>query len=465
MSSKQPKVETVRDNSGSGDEDLNESYRVLNFTQSGTADSSRRDIPSVPLETTEDLPGDIAVTHDSVSTLGPSTHHFRDPFDVSSTSIGEVSMAEEEEDGEGDESKTSDQEIQEYFHKMFADEGASSSDSTSDLGDDETTPVTPSGRKKKTNPKHQYRKSTSNHGTPVQSPQRNSKSKSKSEQLSSPSPPKTAAVAAKSTKRKSKQADQQQQQQRISQLKSENRDLKENLMDLTTRIKSEIKDDTTKDRQRQRRRQKEQDEEKKLEEEDSAADRDVTPQKQNNNNGRSSSTGGRRKSVEKQRPDIGGGGDGDLTAEEWEQAQEQIRFLETEIDKVTALCAQLVESPEEEKEEEEKAPPRPGDWRRAQKQIDYLERELENVSDLCSLLTKSADDSIDAIEKLEREKQILEILNKKLEEALKAAQKKNSGNSGQVEENKGEDRMCWACCCWWIPEPLVWFVSYVLRVD
>eukprot|EP00980_Cylindrotheca_fusiformis_P020602 scaffold7656_cov104-Cylindrotheca_fusiformis.AAC.4 len=149
----------------------------------------------------------------------------------------------------------------------------------------------------------------------------------------------------------------------------------------------------------------------------------------------------------------------DMTPEEWKVAQQQIQFLENELDKVTALCLELTQSIEEE-EKTDREPP-PGDWIRAQQQVRYLEQELETVTELCDLLTRTAEESTEAIEMLEEEKAKLEALIRRLEKALdeKDAMIKKRD---LVEENES------ACCCYcwnWIPEPVVWFVSFLYRVD
>lgn len=149
----------------------------------------------------------------------------------------------------------------------------------------------------------------------------------------------------------------------------------------------------------------------------------------------------------------------EMTPEEWKIAEHQIQFLENELDKVTALCLELTQSVEEEEKTERDRPS--GDWLRARQQVRYLEQELETVSELCDLLTNTAKESTDAIETLEDEKAKLESLIRRLEKALdekEAMMKKRD----LVEEKESQ---CCGFCCNWIPEPIVWFVSYVYRVD
>jgi hypothetical protein len=149
----------------------------------------------------------------------------------------------------------------------------------------------------------------------------------------------------------------------------------------------------------------------------------------------------------------------DMTPEEWNIAQQQIQFLENELDKVTALCLELTQSVEEEEKVDTDRPS--GDWLRAQQQVRYLAQELDTVSGLCDMLTKAALESTDAIEMLEEEKAKLESLIKRLEKALneKEAMMKDKDI---VEENEST---CCGYCCNWIPEPIVWFISYIYRLD
>ena len=319
-------------------------------------------------------------------------------------------------------SKTSDEEIKEYFDKMFAaetEEVASVSLSSGmqrplAVSVRESTPQSPGQDIK-------WKRNKDNSNMPKQSPMRTKgKRKSKSEKKVHHSP-------ARKTRNAKKQPSSQKD---ISKLKSKNNTLKQTMKDLTKSLKSEV-DKGGKKRSKRGKLQKREYEETKEQE-------------------AKSYTNGGGVIVDVRPPS-------EMTPEAWDQIQAHIRFLENEIDKVTNLCVQLSNaSMEEEKEESMPA----GDWEMAQKQIEYLENEFENVTNLCTHLTERADESRDTIEKLEREKELLEVLNSKLEEALNAARR----GDGYVQENS-EDRMCFACCCDWIPEPLVWFVSYLLRVD
>jgi len=170
----------------------------------------------------------------------------------------------------------------------------------------------------------------------------------------------------------------------------------------------------------------------------------------------------------------------DMTPEEWQIAQEQIEMLESELDKVSALCHELTEAAEAEnnKAEEEEAEgaaaergggenaPPDGNWTRAQEQVKYLEQELEVVQELCTMLTETAKESTDALELMEGEKQRLEDMIARLEAALAKSknrmQKQEKALDDLVQEN---DSKCCSWCWDWISEPVVWFVSYLYRID
>ncbi|KAL3937467.1 MAG: hypothetical protein SGBAC_007439 [Bacillariaceae sp.] len=163
----------------------------------------------------------------------------------------------------------------------------------------------------------------------------------------------------------------------------------------------------------------------------------------------------------------------DMTPEEWQIAQEQIKFLENELDKVSALCQELTEAVDKEEEggDEERgggnaSTPGDEDWIRAQEQVKYLEQELTTVQELCTLLTSTAKESTDAIEMLEGDKQRLEDLIARLERAMARSKdriaKRDKALEHLVQENESK------CCSWcwdWISEPVVWFVSYLYRID
>lgn len=154
----------------------------------------------------------------------------------------------------------------------------------------------------------------------------------------------------------------------------------------------------------------------------------------------------------------------DMTPEEWQMAQEQIRFLEQELDNVATLCQELTESAQA---AGQGGPPNgDDDWTKAQQQVKYLEQELEAVQELCNLLTATAKESTDAIEVLEYDKQRLQDLIKRLEKALDKANKRMDLQEKALDDfvNENESKCCnW---CWnWISEPVVWFVAYLYRID
>jgi hypothetical protein len=151
----------------------------------------------------------------------------------------------------------------------------------------------------------------------------------------------------------------------------------------------------------------------------------------------------------------------DMTPAEWNIAQQQIQFLESELDKVTALCLELTQSVEEEEKVDTDRPSE--DRLRTQQQVRYLAQELDTVSGLCDMLTKTAQESTDAIETLEEEKAKLDSLIKRLEKALSEKDAEATmKDKAIVEENEST---CCGYCCNWIPEPIVWFISYIYRLD
>jgi len=150
----------------------------------------------------------------------------------------------------------------------------------------------------------------------------------------------------------------------------------------------------------------------------------------------------------------------DMTPEEWEIAQEQIKFLESELDKLASLCLELTKSVDEDDPEGN------GNWERAQQQVQFLVQELETVQGLCTMLTQTAKESTDAIALLESDKAMLENLIQKLEQALAQSKDKVNKQHKALEDLVLENESkCCSRCCDWISEPIVWFVSYLYRID
>jgi len=165
-----------------------------------------------------------------------------------------------------------------------------------------------------------------------------------------------------------------------------------------------------------------------------------------------------------------------MTPEEWKMAQEQIQFLEQELDKVSELCQELTEAAaataakedEEDASTSSRAPPPPpdGNWTKAQQQVKYLEGELETVQELCTLLTATAKESTDTIVGLEVEQERLLELIRRLQGSLQKSKSRMEQQEKALDNlvHENESRCC--SLCWdWISEPVVWFVSYLYRVD
>ena len=130
---------------------------------------------------------------------------------------------------------------------------------------------------------------------------------------------------------------------------------------------------------------------------------------------------------------------------------------------MATLCQELTESAQA---AGKGGPPDGEDWTKAQQQVRYLEQELEAVQELCNLLTATAKESTDAIEVLEYDKQRLQDLIKRLEKALDKANKRMDLQEKALDDFVHENES--KCCnwCWnWISEPVVWFVAYLYRID